>query len=246
MKNESSYIVKEENLDGLQRVQSRKHEKSVTKKPVDSKKIQKVDFRGSLNDSKTHKHSTGHVKSPESTYKKAIDDCYNQSGPLNSLSKVIDCIPESLQTEFTSFQEEKFTALGSMTHADLGKHVYTLRTEYIQRLARPLIQKLMVHPTNKNVFNAPVDPVAHGIPTYFDRIKTPMDLGTVKGRLHKGYYKSIEDCFNDIELVFQNAIDFNSSEHAVHKMAVELLTEFRTEVASLKDKCAKEVSALLY
>jgi hypothetical protein len=39
----------------------------------------------------------------------------------------------------------------------------------------------------------PVDPVALGIPTYFDVIKTPMDLGTVSARLARGGYGSAEE-----------------------------------------------------
>ncbi|CAH1450690.1 unnamed protein product [Lactuca virosa] len=37
-------------------------------------------------------------------------------------------------------------------------------------------------------FNAPVNPVALGIPDYFDVIKTPMDFGTICSNLEKGLY----------------------------------------------------------
>jgi hypothetical protein len=36
------------------------------------------------------------------------------------------------------------------------------------------------------VFSEPVDPVKLGIPDYFDVIKHPMDLGTVKAQLSSG------------------------------------------------------------
>ena len=36
------------------------------------------------------------------------------------------------------------------------------------------------------VFSEPVDPVTLGIPDYFDVIKHPMDLGTVKAQLSSG------------------------------------------------------------
>jgi len=35
-------------------------------------------------------------------------------------------------------------------------------------------------------FNKPVDPVALNIPTYFDAIKQPMDLGTVEASIKRG------------------------------------------------------------
>jgi len=38
-------------------------------------------------------------------------------------------------------------------------------------------------------FSVPVDPVAHGLPTYLDVINRPMDLGTIQERLRKGHYE---------------------------------------------------------
>ena len=42
------------------------------------------------------------------------------------------------------------------------------------------------------VFNNPVDPVELGLPDYFEVIKKPMDLGTVKKNVDQGSYHDIE------------------------------------------------------
>ena len=50
----------------------------------------------------------------------------------------------------------------------------------------------------RGLFNVPVDPVALGLPDYFAIIKQPMDLGTVKKRLHSLEYKSRRECAEEI------------------------------------------------
>ncbi|KAJ0020860.1 hypothetical protein Pint_31798 [Pistacia integerrima] len=52
-----------------------------------------------------------------------------------------------------------------------------------------LLKKLIKH-KHGWVFNAPVDIKAIGLTDYCAIIKHPMDLGTVKSRLNKNWYKS--------------------------------------------------------
>jgi hypothetical protein len=61
-------------------------------------------------------------------------------------------------------------------------------------------------------FLHPVDPVALNLPTYFDIIKNPMDLSTMKAKLKKGEYMSPEDYKADMILMFENAIEFNKED----------------------------------
>lgn len=54
-------------------------------------------------------------------------------------------------------------------------------------------------------FLQPVDPIAHQCPQYFDWIKEPMDLGTIKTRLNNGsHYKSVLAIMRDVRLVWSN------------------------------------------
>ncbi|KAI8597334.1 hypothetical protein EDD21DRAFT_327148, partial [Dissophora ornata] len=60
------------------------------------------------------------------------------------------------------------------------------------------------------VFAVPVDPIALGIPTYFDVIKEPMDFGTIEKKLIAGQYSSGAEVIKDVNLVFSNCALFNS------------------------------------
>ncbi|KAM7482103.1 hypothetical protein LguiB_006686 [Lonicera macranthoides] len=59
-------------------------------------------------------------------------------------------------------------------------------------------------------FNIPVNPIALGIPDYFDIIDTPMDFGTICNNLEKGLkYKNSEDVFKDVEYIWENCSKYN-------------------------------------
>jgi bromodomain-containing factor 1 len=58
-------------------------------------------------------------------------------------------------------------------------------------------------------FLLPVDPVALNIPTYFDHIKQPMDIGTVDKKLKAGKYGSADEWIADVRLIFWNCYRFN-------------------------------------
>lgn len=72
------------------------------------------------------------------------------------------------------------------------------------------------------VFDRPVDPVALGIPDYFDVIDEPMDLTTIKNNLENGLYKSAERAVRDLDLVFDNAMLYNEEGTVIHEMAKEM------------------------
>ncbi|KAL3620822.1 hypothetical protein CASFOL_035734 [Castilleja foliolosa] len=60
-------------------------------------------------------------------------------------------------------------------------------------------------------FNAPVNPVALGIPDYFEVITTPMDFGTICSNLEKGgKYKNSEDVFKDVQYIWDNCYKYNN------------------------------------
>ena len=55
-------------------------------------------------------------------------------------------------------------------------------------------------------FLTPVDPVKLGIPDYFDIIKQPMDLGTIKQMMKNKEIQTREEFAEKVRLVFDNAI----------------------------------------
>lgn len=131
--------------------------------------------------------------------------------------------------------------MNTMPFNKILRNICAVRSEYVMKVCKPILQKLMAHDRNRNVFNHPVDPVELCIPNYLTVIKAPMDLGTVMSNLRGGAYYTVKACMDDVELTFRNAMLFNPLPHEVHKMARDLLAELQNEVHLAEEKCLKEV-----
>lgn len=100
-------------------------------------------------------------------------------------------------------------------------------TAALVHLCEPLLHQLQeCHSQYSWVFMAPVDPVALGLQDYFLIITKPMDLGTVKQKLHSGIYSSIDQFVSDVKLVFDNAMAYNPLGTDVHKWANDMKQTF--------------------
>ncbi|CAI8591332.1 unnamed protein product [Vicia faba] len=86
-----------------------------------------------------------------------------------------------------------------------------------------VLQRLMKH-KQAYYFNAPVDVVGMGLHDYYDIIKRPMDLGTVKSNLSKNVYATPAEFASDVRLAFNNALTYNPKGHIVNTAADQLLT----------------------
>ncbi|XP_024973772.1 transcription factor GTE9-like isoform X2 [Cynara cardunculus var. scolymus] len=94
----------------------------------------------------------------------------------------------------------------------------------LKKQCENLLKKLMSH-QHGWVFNKPVDVVALKIPDYFNVIKNPMDLGTIKEKLGSGKYSSPLEFLADVRLTFSNAMTYNPPGNHVHLMA-DVLSKF--------------------
>lgn len=83
------------------------------------------------------------------------------------------------------------------------------------------------------VFNSPVDPVELGLPDYFEVIKKPMDLGTIRKKLENGVYHTLEEFEGNVHLTFDNAMLYNPEGSVVYNMAKEMKDKFRHDYAKL-------------
>jgi protein subunit release factor A len=82
-------------------------------------------------------------------------------------------------------------------------------------------QKLYEHPLSK-LFLQPVNPELDGVPDYFQKIKKPMDLGTIKSKLNSNDYKNSKEWLEDVYLVWQNAKNYHPKSSSIYR-AAELL-----------------------
>lgn len=100
-----------------------------------------------------------------------------------------------------------------------------------------ILSKLMKH-KHAWIFKNPVDVVGMGLHDYYDIIRRPMDLGTVKSNLGKNLYAAPSDFANDVRLTFNNAMTYNPKGHDVYAMAEQLLTRFEELFRPVNEKLA--------
>ncbi|CAN1802161.1 Transcription factor GTE10 [Linum perenne] len=98
-----------------------------------------------------------------------------------------------------------------------------------------LLNRLMTH-QYAWVFNTPVDIVKLNIPDYFNVIKHPMDLGTVKSKITSGEYSSPLAFAADVRLTFANAMKYNPPGNDVHIMADLLNKNFEAKWKNIEKK----------
>ncbi|CAL0300836.1 unnamed protein product [Lupinus luteus] len=98
-----------------------------------------------------------------------------------------------------------------------------------------ILQKLMKH-KHGWIFNVPVDVTGMGLHDYYDIIKKPMDLGTVKTNLATNVYSTPSDFADDVRLTFNNALTYNPKGHDVYAMAEQLMVRFEELYRPIHDK----------
>ena len=86
---------------------------------------------------------------------------------------------------------------------------------------KEVTRKLFEHPLAK-AFIRPVNPELDRAFDYFNIIKHPMDLGTIKKKLENGEYQNTTDWMSDIKLVWDNAKLYNDKKHILHRAAERL------------------------
>ena len=85
-------------------------------------------------------------------------------------------------------------------------------------------------------FKDPVDTIKLGIPDYFDIIKKPMDLGTIRERFENDFYRSSKEAMADFAQVFANCYMYNNPEHEIVAMGKELERFFLSRMAKLPEE----------
>ncbi|KAK4395987.1 hypothetical protein Sango_1435300 [Sesamum angolense] len=84
------------------------------------------------------------------------------------------------------------------------------------------------------IFAEPVDP--DEVEDYYEIIKEPMDFGTMRAKLHEGMYENLQQFEQDVFLIPENAMHFNSSTtiyfrqaRAIHELAKKVFNALKTD-----------------
>jgi len=134
--------------------------------------------------------------------------------------------------------QEDHTLINCFSIEQIEKHIASLKTGLQLtplKLKTKCLEVLKVLQSHQHgwVFNSPVDPVELGLPDYFEVVKKPMDLGTIKKRLENGCYHLIDDFEDHVHLTFDNAMLYNPEGSVVWNMAKEMKEKFTLDYAQL-------------
>lgn len=89
------------------------------------------------------------------------------------------------------------------------------------KACRDITKKIYNYPIAK-YFRQPVDEKNDNAPGYYEKIKRPMDLGTVLKKLDQNGYKNLREWKEDMNLIWNNSLEYNHPDTPIHWIAQEL------------------------
>lgn len=84
--------------------------------------------------------------------------------------------------------------------------------------------------TEASPFHYPVNPEELGLPDYFNVVKKPMDLSTIRTKLEEGKYINPMEFVDDMWLMFNNAWLYNKKTSKVYKYCTKLAEVFSNSI----------------
>ncbi|KAH8160414.1 hypothetical protein CIB48_g7833 [Xylaria polymorpha] len=93
-------------------------------------------------------------------------------------------------------------------------------------------------------FKEPVRPVEDGVPNYFDKIKKPMDLGTIKKKVDRGEYNTAEEFELDIRQIFENCYTYWGRTHDMSAAAERFQKSFEEKFAEMYKWLSKNAEGI--
>lgn len=116
----------------------------------------------------------------------------------------------------------------SQTKQPRQKKVF--KPDELRQALMPTLEKLYRQDPESMPFRQPVDPVMLNIPDYFDIVKKPMDLSTIRRKLDTGQYTDPWQYCDDVWLMFDNAWLYNRKTSRVYKYSSKLAEVFEGEI----------------
>ncbi|KAM3915446.1 bromodomain testis-specific protein [Leptodactylus fuscus] len=105
-------------------------------------------------------------------------------------------------------------------------------TNQLQYLEKVVFKALWKHNFSWP-FQLPVDAAKLNLPDYYQIIKNPMDLSTIRKRLEYNYYPKALDCMQDFNTMFTNCYVYNKPGDDIVLMAQELEKVFMQKIAEM-------------
>ncbi|XP_076342052.1 histone lysine acetyltransferase CREBBP-like isoform X2 [Tachypleus tridentatus] len=104
------------------------------------------------------------------------------------------------------------------------------KPDELRQALMPTLEKLYRQDPESLPFRQPVDPQLLQIPDYFDIIRKPMDLSSIKRKLDTGQYQDPWQYVDDLWLMFDNAWLYNRKTSRVYRYCTKLAEVFEQEI----------------
>ncbi|KAI0304121.1 hypothetical protein BC826DRAFT_981631 [Russula brevipes] len=85
---------------------------------------------------------------------------------------------------------------------------------------------------NGNIFHNPIK--TSEAPDYYDIVKRPMDLKTIKARIREGQIASSDEFQRDVYLMFANSLMYNRPGSDIYTMAEEMMLESEAQINTFR------------
>lgn len=88
-------------------------------------------------------------------------------------------------------------------------------------------------------FREAIEPEADGVPDYLDKVKRPMDLGTIKRKMDRGQYGNEEEFAADVRQIFDNCFTYWTPGDAMWRTGERLQRSFEDKYGQMHKWIAK-------
>ncbi|XP_073218873.1 CREB-binding protein isoform X1 [Lepidochelys kempii] len=157
--------------------------------------------------------------------KEEIDVAESKQEPMEVEEKKVDIKVEPKEEEESGTNG---TTSQSTSPSQPRKKIF--KPEELRQALMPTLEALYRQDPESLPFRQPVDPQLLGIPDYFDIVKNPMDLSTIKRKLDTGQYQEPWQYVDDVWLMFNNAWLYNRKTSRVYKFCTKLAEVFEQEI----------------
>ncbi|XP_039629789.1 CREB-binding protein-like isoform X3 [Polypterus senegalus] len=166
------------------------------------------------------------------------DDIFQTASQVKEDSDGVEGKAEPMEVEEkkcdvkAEVKEEKEMGSNGQIHPTVVSqgHRKFFKPEELRQALMPTLEVLYRQDPESLPFRQPVDPQFLGIPDYFDIVKNPMDLSTIKRKLDTGLYKDPWQFADDVWLMFSNAWLYNKKTSRVYKCCTKLAEVFEQEI----------------
>ncbi|KAM9324481.1 histone acetyltransferase p300 [Gastrophryne carolinensis] len=174
------------------------------------------------------------VKQEDEVQPEPVEEPVEDKPEVQAEVVAVDCKPEPMESEEkvdvkSEVEEERpGTPAAQSSPGQPKKKVF--KPEELRQALMPTLEALYRQDPESLPFRQPVDPQLLGIPDYFEIVKTPMDLSSIKRKLDTGQYQEPWQYVEDIWLMFNNAWLYNRKTSRVYKYCSKLAEVFEQEI----------------